>query len=792
MLVENVNMIQVTSVEERSSHLHKSVELIYVLTGNVEITIQGEIFRASPMDLILINAEELHSWKGIRDALICKVYMDYYALRNALKMEHISFSCNSVQDPEKDCTRLRYILGAILRKYADAPDSFQVKSMYYSLWEVLINQYLDQKGSTADDREISGKIKEVTEYIYKNYNQPLNLAEMAARWFMSDSSFSRFFKRETGKGFAEYVRDVRLERAKEELLFTNKPITDISFDSGFTSISVFNKNFKQAFSLTPKEFRQVGKSPVSGGLESDMTGLVQYLQNARLEKRTLEAQGLEICVDMERSALFQDAVLSCINAGMFADLLAAKMQKHISIVIRNLGVKYIRVSNPFDPKMKIRSDHQTKRMNFEKIDTVLDFLLDQGVVPVFELPERQKKMIASIGSNKILEEIRTDPLFLSMEEWEQALSSLMEHFVDRYSIQEVNRWMFEIWYDVEHVTGAGKLPYKVLYERTWKIIRKYAPLSLIGGSGLNTVMDRDELKNQLNWWKNRLERPDFLTFISYPYQVERRDEQEKGNLYNLLSIDSDDHFVRRDLNAYRALLEEVGYPDTPVWVSEWNTSLSERNIYNDSCAKACHMLTQMVDVTGDLAQMNYSGISDCPAQYFDSAVPLTGATGLITKDGLMKPAYYALEFWGMLGERLLKKGNHYIITSRYGDTIQILAFNAKKFNYEYYLKDEDYIDASELPFVFQNSDKLELSFKLLNVRNGRRKVCMYNVRESSGNVLAEWIRLGASENLTRTEVSYLGKICIPRMEIRYEEVSQRVLNLDVKLEANEMIFIQIL
>ena len=131
--------------------------------------------------------------------------------------------------------------------------------------------------------------------------------------------------------------------------------------------------------------------------------------------------------------------------------------------------------------------------------------------------------------------------------------------------------------------------------------------------------------------------------------------RKKKNLYNLLSIDSDDHFVRRDLNAYRALLEEVGYPDTPVWVSEWNTSLSERNIYNDSCAKACHMLTQMVDVAGDLAQMNYSGISDCPAQYFDSAVPLTGATGLMTKDGLMKPAYYALEFWGMLGERLLKK-----------------------------------------------------------------------------------------------------------------------------------------
>ena len=104
--------------------------------------------------------------------------------------------------------------------------------------------------------------------------------------------------------------------------------------------------------------------------------------------------------------------------------------------------------------------------------------------------------------------------------------------------------------------------------------------------------------------------------MSYPYQVERQEEQVTGKQYSLLSIESDTHFVKQDIDAYHALLDSIEYPATPIWLTEWNTSLSERNIYNDSCAKACHMLMQMVDATEELDQMNYSSISDWTVQYF--------------------------------------------------------------------------------------------------------------------------------------------------------------------------------
>ena len=784
--------IQILSNIQEATHSHKNIELLYILIGKVDITINGESFQANSKDIILINSEEIHAWKEHGNALLCRMYVDYYKLKQVIKKEKVVFKCNSITNPEIDYARLRYILETILRKYQEEPDGFWVKSLYYSLLEALKAQYLDKERSLDDYEKINGKVKDVLDYIQNNYQRTLNLSEIAKQYYISESAFSRFFKREIGVGFTEYVRNVRLEHAKEELQFSNQSITEISYDCGFSNISVFNKNFKQVFSITPKEYRKNIKQKETVPQESDMIGLATYLEYSQKKKQQIEKTEQKICLDLQQSRLLKNAAKTSMNVGMFADLLEAKLQKHVATAIENLGLKYIHIANPFDPVLKIRSGHETEQMNFEKVDSVLDFLLEQGVCPVLELSERRRKMIVTIGSDDVLEKTKMEPVFLSLEEWEQVLTALIEHLTEYYTAKEVSKWMFEIWCDPEQVTGIGKIPYKKLYKHTWQIIKRYIPEAKIGGSGLNATMPGNVLREQLCWWKDRYDRPDFLTFMSYPYQVERQEEQVAGKQYSLLSIESDTHFVKQDIDAYHALLDSIEYPATPIWLTEWNTSLSERNIYNDSCAKACHMLMQMVDATEELDQMNYSSISDWTVQYFDSTSPLIGATGLITKDGILKPAYYAMEFWGWMGERLIGKGQHYIATSQHRETIQILAFNAKQFSYSYNMKAENSLEVKELPFIFKNNDKLKLQFELKNMREGKHKICMYRVSESCGNVLAEWGKLGYSKELMRSEISYLKQICIPRMEVRYMQTKKDILEFELVLESNEMAFVQIL
>ena len=107
------------------------------------------------------------------------------------------------------------------------------------------------------------------------------------------------------------------------------------------------------------------------------------------------------------------------------------------------------------------------------------------------------------------------------------------------------------------------------------------------------------------------------------------------------------------------------------------------------------------------------------------------------------------------------------------------------------MREESRTRPEELPYIFQDNQKLSYTFELCPVSNGMKKVCIYRVAESFGNILAEWGKLGYTDNLMRSEISYLEKICTPRMEVHYLQAESRKLLINIELKANEMALIQI-
>jgi AraC-like DNA-binding protein len=77
-------------------------------------------------------------------------------------------------------------------------------------------------------------------------------------------SFSRFIKKRTGKSFVDFVNSHRIGIAAQELLETNKSISEICFECGFNNISNFNRIFKKKQGCTPGDFRNnfIGTSNV--------------------------------------------------------------------------------------------------------------------------------------------------------------------------------------------------------------------------------------------------------------------------------------------------------------------------------------------------------------------------------------------------------------------------------------------------------------------------------------------------------------------------------------------------
>lgn len=99
------------------------------------------------------------------------------------------------------------------------------------------------------------RVEQALDYIQKNFRTGVSLSEVAARTGMSDSSFSRFFQSQTGNSFSEHLATIRIWSACKMLSETEKPITEICFDSGFNNISNFNRTFLRRMKLTPSRYR---------------------------------------------------------------------------------------------------------------------------------------------------------------------------------------------------------------------------------------------------------------------------------------------------------------------------------------------------------------------------------------------------------------------------------------------------------------------------------------------------------------------------------------------------------
>lgn len=100
------------------------------------------------------------------------------------------------------------------------------------------------------------RIKNIITEIENDLSQPITAKTLAERFGMSDSHLSRLFRRETGSNIAKYIKELRLEKARELLENTDLRINEIRYKIGLRDDSHFVRDFKQKFGLSPTEYRR--------------------------------------------------------------------------------------------------------------------------------------------------------------------------------------------------------------------------------------------------------------------------------------------------------------------------------------------------------------------------------------------------------------------------------------------------------------------------------------------------------------------------------------------------------
>lgn len=268
-----VKMYHNTDYEDYPEHWHTSIEIIMPLAEDYTVTVGEGRYCLKEGEIIIINSGVLHELKappkGERIILQFSDFLLYY-LKEMETMLNILPPVIYLS-PENDRQRLysfvKKQIDAIVVEY-DGEKTFFSAAIYARLIEIFVflgrNEIWGtrQKKSMATannlvkKKEYMENIMSACNYINQHYNEQLSLENIAEISGFSKFHFTRIFKQCMGMTFYEYLNQKRISKAEELLSTTSQSITEIAMNSGFFSLSSFNRTFKALKDCTPSVYRR--------------------------------------------------------------------------------------------------------------------------------------------------------------------------------------------------------------------------------------------------------------------------------------------------------------------------------------------------------------------------------------------------------------------------------------------------------------------------------------------------------------------------------------------------------
>lgn len=793
---EKVRLAIYNKDQERAEHFHQDIELLYVMEGGLDVTMGEQVVSMRPEDILVINANKKHSLNGTENVLFAQFTIEYHMVSDVFQTMNVIFWCDSTKGDNERYEKLRSVIKKLLNYHLSSGGNvanFGYIGLCYRVLDLLSGYFLVQtadKEKMDEQDKFDERIQQINNYIRANYNQPISLKELSEKLFLSNGYLSRFFKKNYGMNFAEYLTNIRLFHAVDDLLYTSTPITVIAYDNGFASVAVFNKAFKKAYGETPSQLRKKNKEqkadqqPQQNQSEIEAR-LEQFLMtNQKEQKEETPVKNMHHHHSVMETKHLKNYWGKTLNMGMAEDLLKSNIQEHIILLKEILNVEYIRICNPFTKGLLIDSDQEDEKYNFTKLDEILDFLTRHGLKPHIEMGPKPR-MITYNVQNMLVEGGR-DVDFQEPEKWKHLLHAMLRHLVHRYGSTEVNQWRMELWFNENKWDSEeGFEQYFQLFDILASTVREFSDQMAVGGCGIRADYQEDRRKSFYREWSQQRQQPDFFSLIVFPYDR----GEEKQDHYSKRCTDNEG--VMHRILTEKAFLTENGMGEIPLYITEWNLTISARNAMNDASFKGAYIIKNILDVYGQVGDMAYWIGSDCALEYYDSNELLFGGTGLLTKDGILKPACFAFEFLTRLYSQYIGKGSNYLISTDGHDSYGIICHNQRALGYNYYFTKEDEMDREHMWKYFEERDELELHIQLDDVANGNYQIKFYRIGEQSGSVMNIWQDMDFEPELSRNDIKYFRRMCEPKLAIQKQDVKEHMLKLHIPMVANEIVFVRV-
>lgn len=794
--------VQILSRLPKDTHFHQEVELVYVMEGELRLYVMEREYHLKRGDICVINSNEEHRIETQGEITTAHLFITYSLIRSVYNGVSSFFFCNSTSEDDERYEKLRELLNQLLKRKMfcekeaeEEQHEYEYLSVFYKVLGYLTSNFIKKAKTDAGmsmQQKSQMRTLQINEYIMNNYNQPISLKSLADTLYLSEGYLSRYFKKIYNMSFSAYLRQVRLSHAMSELMYTDKAILQIALDNGFSSISFFNKVFKEEYGKSPSHIRNSAKEMEKKEEDMDSLVLNQKLEKfiysmeeeqeskkrAKIIRKTFQVE------DGEKIPQFWN---TAINIGQASDLQNHEVRKQILRMKDSMHFRYIRFWSLFSDRMIMRNDEEIGQYNFTKLDNILDFLVENGLKPFFDMEEKIKRVN------------RTDKDFLLYEEknnkvdslqiWEEFIRQLIMHLVRRYGIEEVNTWKMEVIFDGYCLKGIDPTDsFFQIFKCTYSIIKKHAPHMEIGGCGFFPDYLCHLEKRGMNFWEEWIRRaplPDFFSFMIYAYEADPEGKERFGKK------SEDPDYLKNSIRKIRAELIQHGLSGQKIYITEWNLTVSDRNKLNDHCFHGAYVMKNIIDVFGEIDMLCYFTGTDIYTEYYDTVWLMHGGEGLLTRDGIAKPSGFDFRFLKKLKPYFIDKTENCLLTTDRRNQYSLVCHNMKNLNYMYYLQSEETLEWDKLWKNFDEWNPLTLKLCIKGVENGNYQMTIQKINEKSGSIQDIWADLEYIQDLSDSEIKYLHRATVPRMIIRKFCVEDECIEIELRMRPNEIGYINL-
>lgn len=256
----------------QSGDCHPFWELLYVDRGRLRMRLDEAEHELEPGDFILIAPGQLHS--VVPADSVARFYVTAHFDSNLKGLAELGSTLISADEEGR-----RLIVALLKEKESDQPGAELLALSYLAQFLIRLLRSGTRRAAETSlptyyqsnaERTVADK---AVEFMRRGFSEPLTLNRIASACCVSNSHLEHVFKRKTGMPVMAYLQGLRIEHAKGLLLESSANVTGIARLSGYSSVFLFSRRFKQIVGVPPSQYaRTVQLAALGNSSESQKTG----------------------------------------------------------------------------------------------------------------------------------------------------------------------------------------------------------------------------------------------------------------------------------------------------------------------------------------------------------------------------------------------------------------------------------------------------------------------------------------------------------------------------------------